>query len=200
MSRWWQRPVPARPAAAILFMAAITTAGCASPAPDTPTARNETDGPPPAGTAPVAGSSGPGPSASAWLIATIQQPAPVVDSPTLPPNFQCHPCRPLHLAENDLLGVGATPGGLIAAGVRHLPRQPPPSPRPTGRAGRSCPASRASKARRLSRSHRTAGERSLWGTITTARPRGHPMAPRPGRRLRGRAPCWSPMPRAEWRR
>ncbi len=110
--------MPVRPAATIALLATIAIAGCASQTP-TPTGPNATGGPTPASLAPTAETSSPAPSADAWLVATIQQPAPVVEGPSLPPNFECHPCH--YLAENDLLGVGTTPQGLIAVGIQSPP-------------------------------------------------------------------------------
>ena len=99
----------------LALIGAVALGSCASPGP--------TPGGSPAGLA----SASPAPG-DAWLTATVVQPSAVVDAPTLPPNYQCHPCH--FQAENDLIGVAPAPavavpggaaGGLIAIGIQSPP-------------------------------------------------------------------------------
>lgn len=62
------------------------------------------------------------PSASVpWLTANVALPAAVTTAPSLAPGFNCHPCH--FVAEDQLLGVGASPAGLLAVGVQEPPAQ-----------------------------------------------------------------------------
>jgi hypothetical protein len=51
-----------------------------------------------------------------WTEAPIEQPAAVLDAPSLEPGYQCHPCH--YLAENDLFAVTNWPSGFITVGAQ----------------------------------------------------------------------------------
>ncbi|HTS15253.1 MAG TPA: hypothetical protein VMH24_06275, partial [Candidatus Sulfotelmatobacter sp.] len=96
MSRW-------RDVAPLVLVVVI--AGCgATPATVSPPAATGT-----------AASSADGP----WIMAQIDQPPAIVEGPSLPPAFQCHPCH--FLAANQLFAVAPTPNGLVAVGVQQPP-------------------------------------------------------------------------------
>jgi hypothetical protein len=107
------RPVAAsiRPVVALAVLVVLGLGACGSSGP-TPSAPPAT----PAASTPSGAPVSPGDS---WLTATVAQPSEVTDAPTLPPNYQCHPCH--FQAENDLIGVGVAPGGLIAVGIQSPP-------------------------------------------------------------------------------
>lgn len=101
-------PRPTSLVVALPFVIALV-AGCGavpSPSPASP-------GP----SVPSAGPSTPDP----WLEVDPVQPSAVTSAPSLEPGYLCHPCH--FLAENQLFGVGATPGGLVAVGVQQPPAQ-----------------------------------------------------------------------------
>jgi hypothetical protein len=106
--------------ATVLVAILLSLGGCgaATPtaAPSAPAASAQ------ASTSAPAAIASPAPTATdPWLDAELVQPSAVTSAPTLAPGFQCHPCH--FLEEEQLFGVGAAPGGLIAVGVEQPPAQ-----------------------------------------------------------------------------
>lgn len=84
----------------------------------------------PASPAPSGADGSPVPSASAspivlaspaWPSVSVPQPSAVDTVPSLEPGYQCHPCH--FVAEDELLGVAPSPGGLIAVGYQTPPAE-----------------------------------------------------------------------------
>ncbi len=60
--------------------------------------------------------------ADAWLPVDLPQPSIVTIAPSLDPGYFCSPCHAP--ATGQLIGVGASSGGLIAVGVQQPPAEP----------------------------------------------------------------------------
>jgi hypothetical protein len=91
-----------------IAIAAFVVAACAGQSFPSPTGSTPLPGP-------TTAASGP------WIEAPIDQPAAVLDAPSLSPGYQCHPCH--YLAENDLFAVARWPQGFITVGVQKPPAQ-----------------------------------------------------------------------------
>jgi hypothetical protein len=100
----------------VLALALAVTVNACGTAPVTPS-------PPAASTTPApATPSLPAPTASdVWLAVDLTQPSIVTVAPSLEPGYRCSPCHAP--ATGQLLGVGASPDGLIAVGVQQPPAQ-----------------------------------------------------------------------------
>ncbi len=121
---------------AVAAVAGACGSGPATPAPSGRVPASEAIAPT-GGPASPGGSGSPAPAASAspspassaapsaasdpWPTANVALPAAVTTAPSLLPGYSCHPCH--FLAEDQFLGVGASPAGLIAVGVQEPPAQ-----------------------------------------------------------------------------
>ena len=98
---------------AVVFVVIVTGCGTVpvTPLPSAPTTTTASATPPSA--APTA--------SEAWLAVDLAQPSSVTVAPSLEPGYRCSPCHAP--ATGQLLGVGASTGGLIAVGVQQPPAQ-----------------------------------------------------------------------------
>ena len=98
---------------AVAFVVIVTGCGTGpvTPLPSAPTTTIASATP--ASAAPTASDS--------WLAVDLAQPTSVTVAPSLEPGYRCSPCHAP--ATGQLLGVGASTGGLIAVGVQQPPAQ-----------------------------------------------------------------------------